>query len=379
MVAARSTVGPAACADLHPLRRCEEKRAGGHCANSTSCNVTCGRCAPAHETCRSQRPCALALFGGISRLGGPSTRLNLSRQFEGELLNLSVLTASYRWALPVQLLDVFIHSWAVNLADEFKRLWSPSAALFENNSAAADTIRRSLRPELQDCRWQSGTFCTYNSASASFSVAAVLRLVAAREDACRRRYSWVMLARPDLVFTRRLDPSVLEAPALPVTENLVWLGQSDGVRPHNRENVDDLFVFSSALARRMAGLFDYLSPDNESRPTGWGWWAYFMREHLATPGRPVRFNVTLRGHTIARSLCNPNEVDLRPLQLAAAAGNRSDEAGGLASVDRVQSWGFTCAYLQRFPSFSNSRSLCCMACRELCVGNGSSGVRGAGG
>ena len=204
-------------------------------------------------------------------LAGPTTQLAIGSQFQDELLNVTVAALAYRWALPLDSFDVFIHSWATSLANEFISAWSPTAAAFENNSAVAGDIQQRLRPQHHDCHKEFRNFCPYNSASGAFSIVAVLRLVALHEDACQQRYNRVMLLRPDLIFTRKLDGSVLMPQTQVEPGSQIWLGHSDGATRSNRELGDGIFLLqSSHHARLMHGLFDYLDPKNDTRPTGWG-------------------------------------------------------------------------------------------------------------
>ena len=324
------------------------------------------------SVCASQRPHALAFYGGVSRLAGPSTRLPVAGQFADEQLSIDALSASYRWALPVAEFDVFVHSWAMQLAEEFATYWKPTASTFQNNSDVIGTIRARLQPAAHECA-RAGSFCIFNSASAAFSIAAVLRLVATHEDKCQQRYGRVLLMRPDLAFTRKLDTATLRG--LPArgrhgagsNSSVVWLGHSSDATVNNREFVDDVYLLeSSEQARKLQGLFDWLDPLNASRVYRWGWWTAFIREQLG----PVTFRYILPGRTIARNLCDSGSADLRPLRKMAVTRQGAQMAnelqdhnvGPLASIERIHSWGYTCDYLRRFPHAFNQRSWCFTEC-----------------
>jgi hypothetical protein len=223
---------------------------------------------------------ALALFGGVSRMTG-STVLQAagSRQFDGEPINISVLAHSYRWAwLDRFTFDVFIHSWSVELAAEFRQLYSPLAATFETNAARLSDIRDRLHPSYHDCvRGYHGVnreFCMFNTASMAFSIREVLRLVSAHEDVSHQRYDRVVLSRPDLVFTEQPPRSVLSHSAVVI--------EAVGI-PAIRGFADTVFVLpSSAAARRMSGIFDFLRRSRISYR-----WGCIYRPHSRRGTAPI--------------------------------------------------------------------------------------------
>ena len=69
-------------------------------------------------------------------------------------MDVSMLAAGYRWALMWSVnapFDVFVHSWAVEVADGIRKEFRPVASRFEHNSDRLEEIRRPLHPTLRDC------------------------------------------------------------------------------------------------------------------------------------------------------------------------------------------------------------------------------------
>ena len=104
-------------------------------------------CPPAGST----RPrVAFALFGGVTRIGGPTRHHAPGQQFQGEAVDVARLGASYRFAFGL-LDEVFIHSWAHELAAELTAAFAPVASVFERNAERLGAIRRRLHPAFHSC------------------------------------------------------------------------------------------------------------------------------------------------------------------------------------------------------------------------------------
>mmetsp|Transcript_17044 Transcript_17044/g.42880 ORF Transcript_17044/g.42880 Transcript_17044/m.42880 type:complete len:327 (-) Transcript_17044:39-1019(-) len=296
---------------------------------------------------------ALAFFGGVTRLSGSAVGLKAGvEQFAGEPVNISAIYSSFRWAWLDRIhFDVFQHSWSVEIENESKALYRLVSWKFESNADRITDIRQRLRPVYHDCvhgmRDVNTEFCLFNTASAALSISEVLKLVAAHEDARGSSYDRILLSRPDLVFTQQ--PPLFTDTHYPRHEVAVeYLGIKS-----LRGFPDTIFVLpTSSAARRMSRIFYYLQPNVTYR---WGWVATFISAEVTPNVWPVE---RLRGVDISRRLCS------RTLASQTPTGRTDHDQVTADLFSIIQSWGFSCDYLRRFPRFNDPyASRCCTMCK----------------
>ena len=213
------------------------------------------RVASGKANCSTTARYALALRGGVSKLGRDSHGAGTAYFNAGRSVNVTII----RNALQQHLFepnggrssfDVFIHSWSYDLAPLMNELYKPVSAVFENQSRPE--VRSQILARLpQGDRSRPKGYSPFSGVASFLSMQKVLALVRNHENYCAFRYSRIILYRPDV---------------------LIWGGDIkletyDGNRvtanQHDAEGTGDFhWVFSSETARRFRP-YDSLSNKSE--------------------------------------------------------------------------------------------------------------------
>ena len=221
-------------------------------ANSS---VSPPRVASGKANCSTTARYALALRGGVSKLGRDSHGAGTAYFNEGRSVNVTII----RNALQQHLFepnggrsrfDVFIHSWSYDLAPLMNDLYKPVDAVFENQSSPQ--IRSQILARMpQGDRSRPKGYSPFSGVASFLSMQKVLALVRNHENYCAFRYSRIILYRPDV---------------------LIWGGDinlsryaSDRVTANQHDSIgtgDFHWVFSSETARRFRP-YDSLSLNSE--------------------------------------------------------------------------------------------------------------------
>ena len=204
--------------------------------------------------CSTTARYALALRGGVSKLGRDSHGAGTAYFNEGRAVNITIIANALRRHLfgpngGRSSFDVFIHSWSYDLAPLMHDLYEPVEAVFENQSSPQ--IRSQILARMpQGDRSRPKGYSPFSGVASFLSMQKVLSLVREREDLCGR-YSRIILYRPDvLIWGGDMELETYD-------QNRVTANQ------HDAEGTGDFhWVFSSETARRFRP-FDSLSNKSE--------------------------------------------------------------------------------------------------------------------
>ena len=207
------------------------------------------------KNCSKTARYALALRGGVSKLGRDSHGAGTAYFNEGRAVNVTII----RNALQQHLFepnggrsrfDVFIHSWSYDLAPLMTDLYKPVNAVFENQSSPK--IRSQILARMpQGDRSRPKGYSPFSGVASFLSMQKVLALVRNHENYCAFRYSRIILYRPDvLIWGGDMELETYD-------EDRVTANQHDSIGTG-----DFHWVFSSELARRFRP-YDSLSKNSE--------------------------------------------------------------------------------------------------------------------
>ena len=224
------------------------------CTAATS-SVSPPQGASGKANCSTTARYALALRGGVSKLGRDSHGAGTAYFNEGRAVNVTII----RNALQQHLFepnggrsrfDVFIHSWSYDLAPLMHDLYEPVEAVFENQSSPK--IRSQILARMpQGDRSRPKGYSPFSGVASFLSMQKVLALVRNHENYCAFRYSRIILYRPDvLIWGGDMELETYD-------EDRVTANQHDSIGTG-----DFHWVFSSELARRFRP-YDSLSTSSE--------------------------------------------------------------------------------------------------------------------
>ena len=223
------------------------------CTAATS-SVSPPQGASGKANCSTTARYALALRGGVSKLGRDSHGAGTAYFNEGRAVNITIIANALRRHLfepngGRRTFDVFIHSWSYDLAPLMNDLYKPVDAVFENQSSPQ--IRSQILARMpQGDRSRPKGYSPFSGVASFLSMQKVLALVRAREDMCGR-YSRIILYRPDvLIWGGDMELETYD-------EDRVTANQHDAAGTG-----DFHWVFSSELARRFRP-YDSLSKNSE--------------------------------------------------------------------------------------------------------------------
>jgi hypothetical protein len=223
------------------------------CTAATS-SVSPPRVARGKANCSTTARYALALRGGVSKLGRDSHGAGTAYFNEGRAVNITIIANALRRHLfgpngGRSRFDVFIHSWSYDLAPLMNDLYKPVDAVFENQSSPK--IRSQILARLpQGDRSRPKGYSPFSGVASFLSMQKVLALVREREDLCGR-YARIILYRPDVLIWG--GDMKLET----YDQGRVTANQHDSIGTG-----DFHWVFSSETARRFRP-YDSLSLNSE--------------------------------------------------------------------------------------------------------------------
>lgn len=289
---------------------------------------------------------AVVFYGGVSRYAR-STRTSddksLVRQFHGEPIDIRITAKSHHWSfIDRGKVDIFIHSWAIELHALLEELYHPIAIETESSSSYVSLLRSHVHPKQRDCSNQPH-FCVFNTVSSALSMQKAITMVMSHESRAGFRYDWVLLMRPDLIFSKRVTFWTYNHSR--VTLN----GQAS-----DRKSVkgDHMRVMSSESAQRYGGLFAWF---RNTSMYGWGLEADFVKQ-VVTPGLPpIPGDVEAPvDEDVFRKLC------FQKMGISRKSFSNEDWL-------QLRSWGVTCKYIHGLPSGNCEKSLCCSLCPGVCT------------
>ena len=223
-------------------------------ASTINGSVSPTQVASGKANCSTTARYALALRGGVSKLGQDSHGAGTAYFTPGRAVNVTII----KNALQQHLFepnggrlnfDVFIHSWSYDLAPLMTDLYKPVNAVFENQSSPK--IRSQILARMpQGDRSRPKGYSPFSGVASFLSMQKVLALVREREDLCGR-YARIILYRPDvLIWGGDMELETYD-------QNRVTANQHDSIGTG-----DFHWVFSSDTARRFRP-YDSLSLNSE--------------------------------------------------------------------------------------------------------------------
>lgn len=195
---------------------------------------------------------ALCIRGGVSRVAGHYQSDAIPKTLSPSVgyANYSAVGESVRRHIigvnKNASIDVFVHSWSVDLEEQINSIYAPIASVFEDNELYADDIRSRCR-EPKD----------FGGVSQALAIKKVVEIKENYERSSGAVYDKVVLYRPDVLLWKDMVLSDYD------TSSAVF------VNAHAGGGGDFHFVMSSEDASAFKGLYDSSLNGNPHREHHW--------------------------------------------------------------------------------------------------------------